>query len=120
MSPLVRIVGGREEEPGLFIPLPQRKHDTQALEAALPELREELAQRWPVKEVRIRYRLPNPPPVTCDLMLGTVAGLFVTSAAITAGHAFGKDIGKQMARVVNGWLKRLERRKNKPRRPRKS
>jgi hypothetical protein len=128
MSPLIRLVGRREEEkdPGLFIPFPRLRHDTAALEAALPELRAELSRQWPVKEVRIKrpsLTLPNPsyPDLVAEL-IPTAEGLivlFLGTAAISGGRRFGKDVGKQMAVVVNKWLKRLEPRKQKPTRSRK-
>jgi hypothetical protein len=127
MSPIVRLVGGdSEDEPGgVFIRFPEGTYDLKTLEAALPELQKELAERWPIKEVQIRYRLPNPPPSMVDmamLLTGAVEGLVVTffgAAAISGGRQFGKDVGKQMARIVNAWLKRLEPKGKKARRPRK-
>lgn len=122
MSLIVRLVIGHEEEPGLFIPFPRHSYDTKVLEAALPELREELACRWPVKEVKIRYRFSNPPPGVLATMIGTAEGLtvlFLTTAAVSGGHRFGKEVGKQMADIVNRWLKRLEPRKKKAGRSRK-
>jgi hypothetical protein len=124
MPPIVRIVTGseREEEPGLFIPFTQRVDDTQVLEAALPELRKELARRWPVKKVEIRYRFPNPHPGLILTMTATAEGLlviFLAAAAAGGGHEFGRDVAKQMASVVNKWLKRLEPKKKKGGRSRK-
>ena len=100
----------------MFVRFPKGTYDLRTLEAALPGLRKKLAQRWPIQNVEIRYRLPNPPPDTVMLLTGMVEGVLVTflgAAAVSGGHQFGKDVGKQMARVVNSWLKRLESKKSK-------
>jgi hypothetical protein len=113
MSPIIRVVSGgpEEDEPGVHIPFDRdisMDHDD-TLKAALPELQKELKQRWPVKEIQLRYRLPNPPLNMAMLLIGTIEGLsiiFLTRAAFTGGGQFGKDVAKEMARITNQWLRR--------------
>jgi hypothetical protein len=113
MSPLIRTVGGGsdEEEPDLHIAFDEAvsMQNAEVLKAALPELQKELGKLRAVKQVRLTYRFPSPPPNVAALMIGTIEGLaivFVTGAVIAGGKQFGKDVGKEMASIANQWLRR--------------
>src|SRR5260370_5123029 len=119
MSPLIRLIGaGRdEEEPELFVLFhrPVSRESAEVLNAALHELQRELAKRWAVKEVRLKYRLPGtrlPNPLTPDvaaLLMRTIEGLtviFLTRAAVAGGPVFGKSVSARMAKIVNQWQRR--------------
>lgn len=122
MRSLIRIVGSRDEEPGMFIPFPRPIHDTKPIDASLPELQKKLSKKWPISEVRVQYRIPrlrenpiDPSQVQQLTFMRQVAeGVFVVflgRASMEAGKEFGKGVGKEMAKIVNKWLKRMERKK---------
>jgi len=122
MSPVVRVFTDREEEPELYIPFPRPIHDARLLEERLPELQQDLSQRWLGVKVEIRYRTPklrNPiDPSQVARLIRWPEGIVV----LALGTAIAKgisSIGNQVTKIVVAWLKRLEPQKRKPKRARR-
>ena len=130
MAPLVRVFScnnSADQESEVFVPFPYPRHDATALQHALPTLRNEISKRWPGAEVRIKYEIPrmrNPiDPAQAQGLMVTfsqypavgISVIFAISAGVAGGKAFGKEffgpVGKELSKIVVGWLKPLERKK---------
>jgi uncharacterized protein YcfJ len=79
------------------------------IRAALPQLREELAARWPINRVEIENRRParrrNPyDPSQVEAVLGIVIGLFFFEATRAAGKKIGEAAGEEVGKYVRSWI----------------
>jgi hypothetical protein len=123
--PTVRIWnGGRKPGGEVFASLEQTAVVLADIRAALPQLKEQLGQRWSIESIEIEDRTPrvsNPmdPARLRDLTeIMALAGvgivvLFAREATKAAGKKVGDAIGEEIAQYVRGWIKRV--RQVKPR-----
>ncbi len=112
MSPIVRVVTDKESDAEVFVSLEQALLVLGDVRATLPQLREQLRQKWDVTNVQIQDRIPrlrnplNPLQVVEAACIGLVVS-FTVPAVRAAGKKIGDAIGDEIAKHVRRWIRAI-------------
>ncbi len=112
MSPIVRVVTDKESDAEVFVSLEQALLVLGDVRATLPQLREQLRQKWDVTNVQIQNRIPrlrnpfNPLQVVEAACIGLVVS-FTVPAVRAAGKKIGDAIGDEIAKHVRRWIRAI-------------